>query len=70
MFGLGRLAQMKSRGRKRKKDVKAPEECLMEVLREIEKAALGDKNPTRVRASDKERDTQTQASDNPTRCRN
>jgi hypothetical protein len=70
VFGLGTLAQMKSKGRKRKKDVKAPEKCLMEVLREIEKAALGDENPTCVGASDKERDTQTQASDSRIKRRN
>jgi hypothetical protein len=39
---------MKTSRRKNKKDFKGAEEHLMEVLREIEKAALGDKNPTRV----------------------
>ena len=53
---------MKSNKRKQKKDVKAAEEHLMEVLRAIEKAALGDENPTRV--GDKEMHKQTQASDN------
>jgi hypothetical protein len=54
---------MKSNRRKPKKDVKATEERLMEVLRAIENAALGDENPTRV--GDKEIHKQTQASDNP-----
>lgn len=69
MFGLGMLEQMKSKRPKQKKDVKAAEERLMEVLREIEKAALGRENPTRMTANGKERDKQTQASDKSTRRR-
>jgi len=44
----------------------------MEVLREIEKAALGDENPTRVvdSANDEEPHNQIEALDNPTRRRN
>jgi hypothetical protein len=57
---------MKSKRRKQKKDIKAAQERLMEALRAIEKAALGDENPTRVNglAGNKEMRKQTQASDN------
>jgi hypothetical protein len=63
---------MKSNRRKKKNDLKAAEERLMEVLREIEKAALGDENPTQVTdlAEDEEAHKQIQAPDNPTRRRN
>jgi len=59
---------MKTNRRKQRKNIKAARESLMEVLQEIEKAALGDENPTRVKdlADDKEH-KQIQAWDNPTR---
>jgi hypothetical protein len=40
---------MKTNRRKQRKNIKAARESLMEVLREIEKAALGEENPTRVK---------------------
>jgi len=54
-------ALMKSSRRKKKKDFKAAEERLMEALKEIEKAALGDKSPTRSTdlANDEEAHKQT-----------
>jgi hypothetical protein len=51
---------MKTNRRKQKKDIKATEDRLMEVLREIEKAALGDGNPTRVVDSAKEEEPHNQ----------
>jgi hypothetical protein len=63
---------MKSGKRKKKKDLKTREERLMEALQEIEKAALGDENPTPVTNSAKEEKArgQTQGFDNRVRRRN
>jgi hypothetical protein len=63
---------MKSNRRKKKKDLKAAEVRLIEVLRAIEKAALGDEGLTCVTdlAEDEEGHKQIQAPDDPTRRRN
>jgi hypothetical protein len=62
---------MKTNRRKRKSDIKAAEESLMEVLAEIEKAALGDENPTRVKdLTDDKEHKQIQVWDNLTKGRN
>lgn len=61
---------MKTNRRKQRKNIKAARESLMEVLREIEKAAL-DENPTRVKDLTDDKDhKQIRASDTPTRNHN
>lgn len=62
---------MKTNRRKQRKNIKAARESLMEVLREIDKAALGDENPTRAKDLTDDKDhKQIQASDTPTRNHN
>jgi hypothetical protein len=62
---------MKTNRRKQRKNIKAARESLMEVLREIEKAAGGDENPARVKdLTDDKKHKQIQAWDSPTRGRN
>jgi hypothetical protein len=71
-FGPGALAaHMKSNRGKKKKKLKAADEHLMEVFREIKKAARRDKNSTPVAdlPNDEWEHKQTQALDIPTKIR-